>query len=385
MDETRLEYSPYSRGHHLLTMKSRQTSIACSIIRGGTSRGAYFLGNDLPSDVDLRDRVLTAVMGGPDPLQIDGIGGGHSLTSKVAIVGPSSVDNADVDYLFLQVAPDNSFVSTTQNCGNLLAGVGPFAIDNGLIQAGDDKTKIRVHMLNSGSLCELTVNTPEGIVECEGTTTIDGVPGTSSAIVCDFPDLAGSTTGALLPTGNVVDKVAGMRVTCIDNGMPVVLVRAADLGVSGYEEPENLEANVALRESIENLRIQVGSMMNLGDVTKKSVPKICLVAAPANGGNVSTRTFIPHDCHRAVGVLGAVTVATACLLPGSIAEGIATIPDGVEKTFSVEHPSGATQIRLVVDENTEPRKSIIRVGVLRTARTLMRGEVFIPSQTWNGR
>ena len=365
-------------------MKSRQTSIACSIIRGGTSRGAYFLSKDLPADVDLRDRVLTAVMGGPDPLQIDGLGGGHSLTSKVAIVGPSSVDNADVDYLFLQVAPDNSFVSATQNCGNILAGVGPFAIDTGLIQAGDDRTTIRVHMVNSGNRCELTVNTPDGIVEYEGDTKIDGVPGTSSAIVCDFLDLAGSATGSLLPTGNVVDKIAGMSVTCIDNGMPVVLVRAADFDLSGYESPEDLDSNVALRDSIENLRLKAGPMMNLGDVAKKSVPKMCLVAAPADGGDVSTRTFIPHDCHRSVGVLGAVTVATACLLPGSITEGIATIPPGVEKTFGVEHPSGAMQIRLVVDENAEPQKSVIKAGVLRTARTLMRGEVFIPPRTWNG-
>ena len=353
-------------------MKSRQTSIACSLIRGGTSRGAYFLGKDLPSDVDLRDRVLTAVMGGPDPLQIDGIGGGHSLTSKVAIVGPASVDNADVDYLFLQVAPDNSFVSTTQNCGNLLAGVGPFVIDNGLIQAGDEKTKIRVHMLNSGSLCELTVSTPDGIVEHEGTTAIDGVPGTSSAIVCDFPDLAGSTTGALLPTGNVVDKVAGLRVTCIDNGMPVVTLRASDVGISGEESREELEQNEALKTTLESIRLQAGRMMNLGDVTNKTIPKMSMLSPPRNGGCVSTRTFIPHRCHASIGVLGAVSVATACMLPDSPAHALASIVDGNSITLPIEHPIGEMSVILDIDNTGE----VENAAILRTARKLFDGEVF---------
>ena len=365
-------------------MKSRQTSIPCSIIRGGTSRGAYFLSEDLPADVALRDQVLTAVMGGPDSLQVDGIGGGHSLTSKVAIVGPSSVDDADVDYLFLQVAPDNSFVSTAQNCGNILAGVAPFAIDQGLVRAGEDKTTIRVHMVNSGNRCELVLNTPGGHVEYDGNTAIDGVPGTSAAILCNFLDIAGSVTGALLPTGNIVDEIAGVRITCIDNGMPVVLVRAAEFDLSGYESPEDLEANTELKDSIEKLRLKTGPMMNLGDVAKKSVPKICLVAAPANGGNVSTRTFIPHDCHRAIGVLGAVTVATACVVPGSVTDGIAIIPPGTEKTFNVEHPAGIFQLRLTFDENAVAEKSVVKAGVIRTARTLMGGEVFIPQRIWNG-
>jgi 4-oxalomesaconate tautomerase len=365
-------------------MKIQQTSIACSIIRGGTSRGAYFLAEDLPRDVALRDQVLTAVMGGPDALQVDGIGGGHSLTSKVAIVGPATVSDADIDYLFLQVAPDNSFVSAAQNCGNILAGVASFAIEHALVQAGPESTTIRVHMVNSGNRCELTLNTPGSIVEYEGSTTIDGVPGEAAAIVCDFLDVAGSATGSLLPTGNVVDQVEGISVTCIDNGMPVVLMRAADLACTGYESTAELDANSTLKEKLESMRLKLGPLMNLGDVEKKSVPKMCLIAAPASGGNISTRTFIPHACHRSIGVLGAVTVATACLIPGCVTEGLATVLPGSERTLGIEHPSGILQVRLVVNEDATPENAVEKAGVIRTARTLMRGEVFVPRRIWNG-
>lgn len=366
-------------------MNTRQTSIACSVIRGGTSRGAYFLAKDLPADEALRDRVLTAVMGGPDALQVDGIGGGHTLTSKVAIVGTSSVDDADVDYLFLQVAPDNSFVSTAQNCGNILAGVGPFAIENNLVRAESDITKVHVHMVNSGNRCELTVQTPDGAVVYEGSTIIDGVPGQAAPIVCDFLDVAGSVTGSLLPTGKAADDIDGLQVTCIDNGMPVVLLRAADLGCTGYESPQELDANVHLKARVEGLRLKLGPMMNLGGVANKSVPKMCLIAPPVAGGHLCTRTFIPHDCHRSIGVLGAVTVATACLIPGAITEGIATTQTGAEKTISVEHPSGAFQVRLSIDEQAAPENMVKRAGVIRTARTLMRGEVFVPRSIWDGK
>jgi 4-oxalomesaconate tautomerase len=365
-------------------MKSRQTSIACSVIRGGTSRGAYFLSTDLPTNAELRDQVLTAVMGGPDSLQVDGLGGGHSLTSKVAIVGPSSENDVDVDYLFLQVAPDNSFVSAAQNCGNILSGVAPFAIEQGLVQAEDETTTIRVNMVNSGNRCELTLATPGGAVEYSGDTAIDGVPGTSSAIICDFLDIAGSVSGAMLPTGNVINDIGGFEVTCIDNGMPVVCARASDFGLSGSELPHDLDANTTLKASLEAIRLKAGPMMSLGDVSEKSVPKMCLVAEPTAGGHVLTRTFIPHECHRSIGVLGAVTVATACLLPGSVVDGVSTVPAGCDKTFSVEHPSGVFQVRLTIDEEAAPEASVVKAGVIRTARTLMRGEVFIPLNIWNG-
>lgn len=365
-------------------MLLQQTPIRCSVIRGGTSRGLYFRAEDLPADEKVRDRVLIAALGGPDSLQIDGLGGGHPLTSKVAIVSPASDPDVDVDYLFLQISTDNSFVSSAQNCGNILAGVGPFAIENGLVRADQQETMVRVHMVNSGNTSRLTVKTPNGIVEYQGSTAIDGVPGTGAAIICDFLDVAGSATGALFPTGNNIDEVNGVRVTCIDNGMPVVLARAADLDCSGYESPQALDANDDLKEKIESLRQELGPKMNLGDVTRKSVPKMCLIAAPVNEGHISTRTFIPHDCHRSVGVLGAVTVATAALIPGTVAEGIAAVPPGNEKTIGVEHPSGVFAVRLVVDEHAGVEDIVQRAGVIRTARVIMRGEVQIPKNIWSG-
>ena len=358
-------------------MTQSQISIPCSIIRGGTSRGVYFLASDLPDDVLTRDKVLLTVIGGPDELQVDGIGGGHSLTNKVAIVGPSSRDGADVDYLFLQVSAHNRKVSTAQNCGNILAGVGPFAIEQGLVPAANVETRVRVHMVNSGNRCELLVPTPDGVVEYNGQTTIDGVPGSAAAIVCNYLDISGSATGALLPTGNVIEDIDGVEVTCVDNGMPVVVLRAADLGCTGREIPDDLEANEELKARLESIRRKLGSKMNLGDVSAKTVPKMCLVSAAANGGHISTRTFIPHVCHRSIGVLGAVSVATACLLPGSTADGLASMPAGDDKTIDVEHPAGYLPIRLHIDSSAGPESMVKSAGVLRTARTLMRGEVFV--------
>jgi len=362
--------------------QSSQTEIGCSIIRGGTSRGAYFLADDIPAEVELRNNVLLGVMGGPDALQIDGLGGGHPLTSKIAIVGLSDRDDADIDYLFLQVSPREQRVSTTQNCGNILAGVGPFAIDHGLVQAQSELTRVRVHMVNTGNLCELTVQTPNGVVQYDGDESIDGVPGTAAPVVCDFLDVAGSVTGALLPTGNIVDIVDDTEVTCVDNGMPVVLLRATDLGCSGSESPEELDNNEELKSRLERIRLALGPKMNLDDVAEKTVPKMCLIAAATDATHISTRTFIPHVCHRSIGVLGAVSVATACLFKGSVADGMARLPDGDEKSIDVGHPSGSFRVRLLVNEDGPPEQRVRRAGVIRTARTLMRGKVFIPRKIW---
>ena len=365
-------------------MTQKQTSIPCSVIRGGTSRGAYFSASDLPDDERARNRVLLAVLGGPDALQVDGIGGGHPLTNKIAILSRSSHEDADIDYLFLQVFSDEQKISATQNCGNILAGVGPFAIDHGMVSATDPESKIRVHMTNSGNLCELIVQTPGGAVAHCGDTAIDGVPGTSAAIVCNFLDVAGSATGALLPTGNTMDEIDGVQVTCIDNGMPIVVLRAEDLGCTGLETPDELDANKKLKDRLEAIRLELGYKMKLGDVTDETVPKMCLVSRPTGGGIVSTRTFIPHVCHHSIGVLGAVSVGTACLLPGTVANDIALPPEGDEKKLDIEHPSGALRIRLVVDDGAPPELFVKQAGVIRTARTLMRGEVFVPSQVWAG-
>jgi len=360
------------------SMSRRQTAIPCAILRGGTSRGVYFHRDDLPDDDQLRDHILLSVMGGPDVLQIDGIGGGHPLNNKVAIVSQSERDDADIDYLFLQVTPQDARVADVQNCGNILAGVGPYAIESGLVEAGKTHTQVRIHMVNSGNMCELTVETPDGVVNYTGDAEIDGVPGSAAPIICDFLDVAGSACGELMPTANTVDTIDGVEMTCIDNGMPVVVLRASDFGISGRETPEELDANEGLMSRLESIRLKIGPLMNLDDVTEKTVPKMCLVSGPKEGGHLSTRTFIPHVCHRSIGVLGAVSVATASLIEGSVTSGIAVVPEGREKTMIIEHPTGSFTVRLVVNDDWQT-VSVERAGVIRTARLLFRGEVFVPS------
>jgi 4-oxalomesaconate tautomerase len=345
------------------------TPLRCMLMRGGTSKGAYFLAEDLPVDPAERDDLLLRVMGSPDERQIDGIGGAHPLTSKVAVVSPSGRSDVDVDYLFLQVGVGAATVSDRQNCGNLLAGVGGFAIERGLVPAADGHTTVRIRMVNSDSVATATVNTPAGVVDYAGGTGISGVPGTAAPVVLDFAHTAGSTTGSLLPTGSTVDVIDDVPVTCLDNGMPVVVLAAADLGVSGYETPAELEADERLRECLERLRLRAGTLMNLGDVTGTSVPKLTLVAAPRAGGTIATRTFIPHRCHVSIGVLGAVTVATACALPGSSAHELAA---GGGPRYRLEHPTGHLDVEVELDETGAVRRS----GVVRTARKLFDGLVF---------
>ena len=349
--------------------------IPCTWMRGGTSKGAYFLARDLPGTEAERDALLLSVMGSPDPRQIDGIGGADPLTSKVAVVSASDRPGADVDYLFLQVFVDRAVVTDRQNCGNILSGVAQFAVEKGLVRAADGRTEVAVHMVNSDQVAGVTIETPGGAVTYEGNARIDGVPGTAAPVLQNFPEAAGSTCGALLPTGNAADVVDGVDVTCIDNGMPVVLMRARDLGITGCESRDDLDGNARLKERLESIRLQAGPLMNLGDVEDNSVPKMTLVAPPRAGGAVSTRTFIPHRCHASIGVLGAVSVATACVLPGSTAYALARTPDGKEKLISVEHPSGETGVVMEVrPENGSPR--ITRAAVLRTARKLFEGRVF---------
>ena len=349
--------------------------IDCMMFRGGTSKGAYFLAKDLPSDVAGRDRVLLSVMGSPDPRQVDGLGGAHPLTSKVAIVSKSKDKDCDIDFLFCQVGIDKPMVDTTPNCGNILSGVAPFAIERGLIKAKDGVTSVKVRTVNTGTIAELLIETPGGIVNYEGDARIDGVPGTAAPVVITFLDAEGSVCGSLLPTGNVKDKVAGIDVTLIDNGMPVVVLRASDVGRTGHEPRDQLDKDVALKKRLEEIRIPAGKLMNLGDVTNKVVPKMILIAAPKAGGHVATRSFIPHECHASIGVFAAVTVATACVLPGSVAEGIAVVPAGRDKTMSVEHPTGEFTVNLTVG-GTKEKPVIERAGLLRTARKLFEGKAF---------
>ncbi|OIQ79556.1 4-oxalomesaconate tautomerase [mine drainage metagenome] len=355
-------------------------------MRGGTSKGLYFLASDLPSDRSTRDAVLLAALGSPDPREIDGMGGGHPLTSKVAVIKKSDRPDTDIDYLFLQVWPDRAEVSDQQNCGNILAGVAPFAIEQGLIAAGDEVTSVRIWLENTDSIATSHVQTPNKQVRYDGTARIDGVPNSHAPISIDFEDVAGSSCGALLPTGNAVDEIAGVQVTCIDNGMPVVCLKASDFGFSGNETPTEIEADLAARARIESIRLAAGVLMNLGDVTGKTIPKMSLLSAPTSGGAISTRTLIPHRVHEAIGVLGAVSVATACLVPGSVAESICEM-DPTMKTptlVEVEHPTGFFTVSLDVqisDGTVQVKKS----ALLRTARLLMRGDVYVPASVWSGK
>lgn len=342
-------------------------------MRGGTSKGGFFLAQDLPQDPRARDALLLSVMGSPDPRQIDGMGGADPLTSKVAVVRPSERPGVDVDYLFLQVFVDQPIVTDSQNCGNILAGVGPFAIERGLVTAQDGETPVTIYMENTGQIAVARVATPSGQLTYAGTARIDGVPGRAAPVPIAFKDTAGSSCGALLPTGNVADVVAGVPVTMIDNGMPCVVMQAEALGIRGDETPEELEANQALREKLEQIRLACGPLMNLGDVSGKSVPKMTMVSPPKAGGAIATRTFIPHRCHKTIGVLGAVSVATACLLDGSVAYAQAARGEGAVRSLSIEHPTGEMTVVATLDENG----TVSEAAILRTARKLMDGEVFV--------
>lgn len=365
-----------------------QTPIPCLFMRGGTSRGPFFVESDLPSDVATRDKVLLAVMGSPDRRQIDGMGGANPLTSKVGIVRRSRTAGVDLDFLFAQVMVDKAQVDTTPNCGNMLAAVVPFALERGLVQPQGEATTLRVLTLNTDMQCDVTVQTPGGKVRYDGDARIDGVPGTAAPITIDFLDTAGSVASSLLPTGRVLDTVnvegvGSIDVTCIDNGMPMVMMRAKDLDRTGYEGVAELNADTELKTKLEALRLHCGQLMGLGDVTSKTYPKMCLVAPPTAGGSLATRCFIPHVCHDAIGVLAAVTVGTACVLEGSVTQGIAVMPSGNVKPVSVEHPTGEFTVELGIDPANP--QNVTRAALLRTARLLMRGEVLIPAAVWRGK
>jgi 4-oxalomesaconate tautomerase len=346
--------------------------VPCTWMRGGTSKGGVFLADDLPADRQDRDRFLLRIMGSPDPRQIDGMGGADPLASKVAVVKRSTRDGVDVDYLFLQVFVDEAIVSDAQNCGNMLAAVGPFAVQRGLVAATGDETRVAIFMENTGQVAVATVQTPGGQPRYDGEARIDGVPGTAAPIPLEFRDTAGSSCGALLPTGNAVDVIGGVRCTLIDNGMPCIVMAAADVGATGYEDRETLDGMAELKARIEAIRLAAGPLMNLGDVAEKSVPKIMLVAPPRHGGAVTVRSFIPRRAHATIGVLGAVSVATACLVPGSPAAPVADVPGGSPKTLSVEHPTGEMSCVLTLDGDGQ----VATAALLRTARLLMEGHVF---------
>ena len=346
-------------------------SIPAMWMRGGTSKALYLLQTDISSDAAVRDRLLLRIMGSPDRRQIDGLGGADPLTSKIAIISASDDPEADIDYLFLQVAVNKAKVSDSQGCGNILAGVGPFAIERGLVKAEDLVTTVRIRMLNTGEYAEAEISTPNRKVAFAGDESLDGVPGTAAAIPLFFSNLAGSICGSLLPTGHATDTLNGIECTLIDNGMPCVIMRAADFGVTGNETRETLEAHQTLKDAIESIRLQAGRLMGLGDVKKISIPKMTLVAAPNDLGVIKTRSFIPHRVHASIGVFAAITVATSCIIPNSISAPLADLPSN--NIYSIQHPSGTIKVQIDTDMNGRIKRS----GVIRTARKLMDGSVFL--------
>lgn len=374
--------------------RGSQTAIDCLFMRGGTSRGPFFdarLLPEPPDDTERRDAVLLAALGSPDPRQIDGIGGAHPLTSKVGLVRPGTEPGIDVEWTFAQVQPGSSTVDTSSNCGNMLAAVLPFAVETGMVLPDGDRTTARVLTRNTGMVAEITVVTPAApdgtrYVDYAGAARIDGVPGTAAPVEIGFLDTAGSVAGSLLPTGRTRDTVhvAGLGtvdVTLIDNGQPLVIVAAQRLGVTGYETPAEIDADDRLKARVEALRLICGEVMGLGDVTDRNYPKMTLVAPPRAGGTLTTRSLIPHVCHQSIGVLAAVTAATACVLDGSVARDVAAATEGAEPAVSVEHPAGEFSVALRLDP-ADPRR-ITRSALLRTARLLMAGELLVPRSVWD--
>ena len=358
-----------------------QIGIPAALMRGGTSKGLYFERADLPVERGARDRILLAAMGSPDSRQIDGAGGANPLTSKVAIVGPSAKPEADVDYLFAQVLADRPVVDLSPTCGNILAGVGPFAIERGIVEAADGETRVRVHMVNTGGLAEAVVQSPGGIVRYDGDAAIDGVPGTGAPVVLNLMRCVGSKTGAMLPSGRPQDAIDGVPATLIDVAMPMMVVRADSLGITGYETPAELDADTALFARVERMRRRAGELMGLGDVSGMVVPKVALVAAPRGGRGVSSRYLVPARTHQAHAVTGAICVASAAVVPGTVAAGIARIDMAPNPlVVDVEHPAGRLEVSVDIRRVADGIE-VVAAGLVRTARLIFDGTVYVPRTT----
>ncbi|MEM7539629.1 MAG: 4-oxalomesaconate tautomerase [Chloroflexota bacterium] len=367
-----------------------QRAIPCVLMRGGTSRGPYFKAEDLPSDPDVRDQVLLRVMGSPDLRQIDGLGGATTVTSKVAIVSLSEHPDADIDYLFAQVEPDRPIVDTSPTCGNMLSGVGPFAIEEGIFPASDGETTMRIRNVNTDSIIAATVQTPNGNVTYDGDCAIAGVPGTAAPIPMRFFNITGSKTGKLLPTGNLRDEFDGVEVTCLDVGMPMVIIRAEALGKTANETPADLQGDADFMARLESIRRQAGEKMGFGDVSDSVIPKPALVGPPQNtgpdGGHFRSRYFTPTSCHPSYAVSGSICVSVCAALPGTIMDGVAQLDERFPQLSRIEHPSGVIDVTLDLKTSNCPSPDgqfeVISGGVLRTARRIFAGQVYVPSSVW---
>lgn len=361
-----------------------QIAIPYHFLRGGTSRGPYLKRSDLPQDLETLSQVLMAIVGAGHALNIDGIGGGNAVTTKVAILSPSTRDDCDVDYFFAQVAVTKREVDYRPTCGNMLVGVGPAAIEMGIFAPTGDETLVRVHAVNTGAVIEARVQTPGGSVRYEGNFQIAGVPGTAAPIALSFMDTVGSVTGALLPTGHLRDVIDGVEVTCLDVAMPVMLARASDFGLTGHETQEELDANTDFFARVEPIRIQAGRLMGMGDVSTSVTPKITLLSEPQAGGVIAARYFMPWSCHPSMAVTGAQCIAACVIMPGTVADGLARLPLGTSPALiGIEHATGLFEV-LIDHISTEGGIEVRSAGVVRTARLLARGEVMVPASMWSG-
>jgi 2-methylaconitate cis-trans-isomerase PrpF len=360
-----------------------QTKIPCVVMRGGTSRGPFFFASDLPADAPTRDAVLLAVMGSPHEIQVDGIGGAHSVTSKVAIISKSKHPEADVDYLFAQVQINERFVDTKPNCGNMLVAVGPFAIETGLVPGKHGETTVRIFNVNTQSLVESIVQTPGGKVTYSGDAAIDGVPGTSAPVKLNFRSAIGSVTQKMLPTGKPLDVIDGVEASCVDIAMPAVLMRAEAFGKTGHETAAELDADRELFKRMEAIRRKAGALMGMGDVSKLVVPKFALLSKPRKGGAIASRYFVPETCHKSHPVTGTVCISAACAIPGTVAWQIAPLPTSPQGMIRIEHPSGMIIIDLDVDL-AGGKQQLRRAALVRTARRIFEGHVCVPEEVWAG-
>ena len=354
------------------------TGIPFLFMRGGTSRGPYFKRADLPEDLDQLADILVAAVGAGHPLNIDGVGGSAAVTTKVVMLSASERPDADIDYFFAQVAVEEPLVDYKPTCGNMLSGVASAAVEMGLIEASDPETRVRIHAVNTGARVEAVIQTPGGMVEYEGNTAIDGVPGTAAPVLLNFMDVVGSVTGSLLPTGSTLEVIDGIEVTCIDVAMPMVIARASDFGLTGYETRDELDANKAFYERMEPIRLEAGRRMGMSDVSESVTPKFGLLAPARDGGAICARYFMPWSCHPTMAVTGSQCLASCLLTPDTVASGLANIPNASPAVVRIEHPSG--HIDVTVDYRQDANGFTLRsAGLLRTTRLLARGDLMVPA------
>ncbi len=358
-----------------------QTAIPYLFMRGGTSRGPYINRAALPHDQETLARVLVALIGSGNALNIDGIGGGAAVTTKVAMLSRSDEDWADVDYFFAQVGVEDGLVDFKPTCGNILSGVGPAAIEMGLVPAREGETQVNIRAVNTGARVTATVQTPGGRVSYDGEARIDGVPGTAAPVALQFMDTVGGVTGHFLPTGNLIEEIGGIPVTCMDVAMPMVIARAESFGLTGYESAAELDANTAFFARMEAVRREAGARMGMGDVSQSVTPKFGIVAPPRDGGSVAVRYFMPWKTHPTMAVTGAQCLASCVLAPGTVAD--VPIPNGSPARIVLEHASGSIDV-LVDYALTASGAQIKSAGLVRTARKLAAGKVFVPARVWPG-